>query len=210
MSGNSGTSGVRSILGLIAGLAVLAAVVTPVLAYPKPAAVPYRWELDFTPGPLRLYVDELEGRAYWYFTYEAINRTGRDRIWAPELTIFTDSGEILRSGEGVPSHVTEDVLALLDDELLESQNEIIGDLLQGKENGREGLVLWPAKSLQVNELSLFIRGISGESTRIPHPLEAGQQITLHKTLQLDYLIPGDMMARGSKPVEVVDTGWVMR
>ena len=68
-----------------------------VLAYPKPAQVPYRWELTFESGDLRLYVDEGTGQAYWYFTYKVINRTGKDQIRAPTFTLFTDVGEIIGS-----------------------------------------------------------------------------------------------------------------
>ena len=70
--------------------------------YPKPAVVPYRWQFEFTPGPLRLYIDRDSQDAFWYFTYQVVNRTGRDRIWAPEFTLFTDDGAIVRSGEDVP------------------------------------------------------------------------------------------------------------
>jgi hypothetical protein len=193
------------------GLLVLAvlAVVAPALAFPKPSPVPYRWELEFVPGPLRLYVDELDGRAYWYFTYMVINRTGRDRVWAPELTLFTDRGEIMKSGRDVPSDVTDRMMGLMDNELLESQNQIIGDLLQGEENAREGLAIWPARQLETNEISLFVRGISGESVRVAHPI-SGDQVTVYKTLQRDYLVPGDATARGSRPAMLAGQTWVMR
>ena len=38
------------------------------------------WEIDFTPGPLRLYVDPIDGRYYWYFTYTVTNLGERDLI----------------------------------------------------------------------------------------------------------------------------------
>ncbi len=64
----------------LACLAVLT-LTAAVWAYPKPASVPYRWELDFEPGELRLYVDTAgEAAAYWYFTYKVTNRTGRDQV----------------------------------------------------------------------------------------------------------------------------------
>jgi hypothetical protein len=178
-------------------------------AYPRPAGVPYRWQLEFEPGPLRLYVDDVEGRSYWYFTYMVTNKTRQDHIWAPELTLFTDTGEIMRSGRDVPSRVTEDIMALLGNELLENQNEIIGDLFQGVENAREGLAVWPARRLDVNEMTLFVRGISGESARVANPV-SGDMTTLYKTLQIDYLVPGNASARGSRAARVIDERWVMR
>jgi hypothetical protein len=178
-------------------------------AHPKPAAVPYRWELEFKAGDLRLFLDPVTGDGFWYLTYMVTNRTGRDQVWAPSLILFTDAGEILSSGREVPSRVTEDVIDLLGNPLLEEQNQLIGPLLHGRENAREGLAIWPARRLDANELSLFVRGISGESTRVSNPV-TGQQITLYKTLQRDYLIRGDAVSRGSSPIELVEERWIMR
>ena len=63
-------------------------------AYPKPAPVPLRPELTFRPGPLRM-TQAVDGYWYWYFTYEVVNRTGRDTMWAPSLVLYTDRGEIM-------------------------------------------------------------------------------------------------------------------
>jgi hypothetical protein len=189
-------------------LAVLA-ITAGALAFPKPAAVPYRWELNFDSGPLRLYVDQTTGQSYWYFTYTVTNRTGRDQLWAPNMVLFTDSGEILSAGRDVPTVVTQNLLDLLGNPLLEDQNQIIGDLLQGRENAREGLVIWKAADTQVNEMSLFVRGISGETARVKNPV-TNADVTLYKTLQRDYLVPGQALARGSEPIDVVQEQWILR
>ena len=190
----------------------LLAVLVPVsglLAYPKPARVPYRWELEFQSGDLRLYVDETSGDAYWYFTYQVTNRTGRDQLWAPRCTLFTDAGEIMVSGKGVPVRITRDIRDLLGNDLLENQNEIMDDLLQGPEHARDGVVVWPTREVTVNELTLFVRGVSGETGRVRNPL-TGEVVVLYKTIQRDYLIPGDALARGSKPVDLVRQQWILR
>jgi hypothetical protein len=38
----------------------------------------------------------------------------------------------------------------------------------------------------------------------------GEQTVLRKTLQREYLIPGDPAARGSRPVELVRQQWIFR
>ncbi len=178
-------------------------------AYPRPSAVPTRWELEFEPRELRLYMDEAEGLGYWYFTYQVTNRTGRQQIWAPTFTLYTDAGEILTSGRDVPSRVADDILELLGNKLLENQNEIIGEILHGREHAREGLVIWPARELDVNEMSLFIAGLSGETAEVYNP-STGRPVLLRKTLERNYLIPGDVVPRGSRPCELVSQRWVMR
>lgn len=179
------------------------------MAYPRPAAVPYRWELHFEPGPLRLYVDDLENAAYWYFTYTVTNRTGRDQTWAPTFVLFTDAGEILHSGEHVPQRVTREIMDMLGNQLAQNQYEIIGEILQGREHAKDGIVVWPARQLNITELSLFVSGTSGETARVKNPV-TDEESLLRKTLQRDYLIPGSPLARGSREIELVDQRWIFR
>jgi hypothetical protein len=199
---------VRRFATAVALLAV-AMVAATAAAYPKPAAVPFRWELHFKPGDLRLFTDKEDGRSYWYMTYMVTNRTGKDQIWAPQFTLFTDAGEIMVSGREVSSRVTEIIKALMRNELLEEQNEIIGDLRHGRDHAREGLVIWPANDLKVNEMSVFIRGLSGESVRVMNPV-TNDDVTVYKTLQRNYIIRGNATARGSQPVELDSESWIMR
>ncbi len=193
---------------VLQALAVLV-VISSALAYPKPAPIPPRWELEFQPGDLRVYVDPVADQAYWYFAYVVTNRTGRDRIWAPSFILFTDAGEILASGRGVTSRVASDLQELLGNELLENQNEIIGDIFHGREHAKEGLVIWPARNLDVNEISMFVAGITGETAPVDDPI-TGEVVVLRKTLQRDYLVPGDVLPRGSAPIDLVAERWVMR
>jgi len=206
----------RPISRIVQRLVPLAALSTAVLALsvmlhaaPKPSPVPQRWQLDFEAGDLRLYRDQQTDEMYWLFTYTVTNKTDHDRFWAPEFTLFTDNGRILKAGRNVPPRITDDLLALLGNPLLEKQNYVIGDIHQGKEHAKDGLVVFRAPSTDVNELSLFIAGISGETARVKHPT-TGQQFILRKTLQRDYLIPGDAMARRREAIPLVSEHWVMR
>ena len=123
--------------------------------------------------------------------------------------LFTDVGDILYSGRGVPSRLEESIRDLLGNPLLETQTEIIGDLLQGPEHERDGVVVWPAANLSVNEMSLFVAGLSGETARVDNPM-SHEKIILRKTLQRDYLVPGDAKPRGSRPIGLVEERWVLR
>ena len=199
----------RAALTPLVALAAVLAVTSSVLAPPKPAAVPLRWELRFDPGDLRLHIDPVTDRAYWYFNYSVTNLTGRDQIWAPSFVLFTDAGEILPSGRSVPARVQERIREMLRNPLLRTQNESIGDLLQGREHALDGLVVWPADSPGVNEISLFVSGISGETARVMNPA-TGESVILRKTLQRGYLVRGEALARGGRPVEFRRQEWVMR
>ena len=173
---------------VVAALAIVVAA-GGALAYPSPAAVPYRWELAFRPGDFRLYVDPIDDAPYWYFHYTVTNRTGSDQVWAPSFVLFTDAGEILHSGRGVPTRVEETLRDLLGNALLEPQNEAIGDLRQGREHEKDGLVVWAAGTTDVNEIAMFIGGLSGETVRVRNPV-SGDGVILRKTLERNCLIPG--------------------
>ena len=146
---------------LIATAAAVATGMTAASASsPAPAPAPAMsldWQLDFAPGDLRLYADPVDGRRYWYFTYTVTNQTERDLVFAPRIELFMDSGEVLRSGRGVPSRVIGQLKKLLGNPLLEDQNRIIGDLRVGKENARTGIAVWPAEDQDITELTLFFQ-----------------------------------------------------
>ncbi|MDZ4831496.1 MAG: hypothetical protein SGJ09_15015 [Phycisphaerae bacterium] len=161
------------------------------------------WELDFRPGALRLLTDT-SGKSYWYFTYKVINRTGKDRMWAPRLELFTDKGEILTSGRTVPTDVTRSILQLLGNPLLQDQNQVIGEILIGEEHAKEGLVVWPVDDTEVTEFTVFVSGASGKIRKTADP-RTNQPRVERWTIRFNYLVPGDPLARGSKPVEPAST-----
>lgn len=187
---------------LLSALAVFTVPVpTPAVAMPVAAPVEplVDWEIDFAPGDLRLFVDPADGRYYWYFTYTVTNLTERDVVFAPRIELFLDSGEILRSGRGVPSRAVDQIKRLLGNPLLEDQNRIIGDLRVGRENARTGIAIWPAEDLDVTELTLFFQGLSSQRKDVIHP-ETGELVPLYRTLRREYVVPGDPAERGSTPL----------
>ena len=204
------SSMIRRVLAvIIVGLVVITAVAAPpALAHPRPSPVPHRWELRFEPGDLRLYVDKPTNKVYWYFTYKVTNLTRNDQIWAPEFTLFLDNGEILKSGGGVSAEITEHLLALLKNDFLKEQNELIGDIRTGAAHALEGLVIWPANDFEVSRISMFIAGISGDTQSLALP--DGQSVLLRKTMERKYLAPGNVLRRAGEPMELLETEWIYR
>ena len=200
------------LLGLLGGLAS-ASLVDLAAAYPRPARVSSRPQVDFTPGAVRMF-NTPDGQHYWYLIYDVVNTTGQDRTWAPSLTLFTDRGEVLRDSEGVSRRVHHAVMEHIGDPLLESKVAIIGTLRQGLGHARRGMAVWPAARTDVNELRIFVEGISPETAVVEHPV-TGEPVTLRKNLYLHYLIPGEAAARGDAPIMVHpgyagEEHWVLR
>lgn len=189
---------------LIAGLA------------PEPDPVPTRWELDFKPGPLRvMHIDSGGGivRPYFFMTYRVTNFSGQDLIFAPAFDLVTAEGAVRRGGREVPPQVTQYLMNELRNPLLEDQVSILGQILQGVENAKDGLVVWPADDLETDAVQVFAAGLSGEYkpfiVRDPET-KRNKRVMLRKTLMLTYATPGSLRERGSEPLELAEQVWVMR
>ena len=196
---------------------VLGAATRPAVA-PEPDPVPTRWQLDLDIVDLRVRTMPTdEGpRPFFYLTYQVTNNSGEDILFAPRWELATDEGDLLRSGHGVPMAVTRDLLEMLENPFLESQVEISGPLLQGEENAREGLVIWPVTGLHIDEIQLFGAGFSGETATLEVPDPATGQpkrVVLRKTFEVDYQVLGDLDIVSSAPLTRAGTGrtrWIMR
>ncbi len=183
---------------------------------PEPDPLPQRWELDFIPGPLRVITLEVgdEGlQPFFYLTYRVTNNSGEDLQFAPIFEIGNENGDVVRAGVDVPRSVRRALLELLDNPLLEDQIQIIGPILQGRENAKDGLVIWRAPSLTTDELAVYAAGFSGETQQVefenPDSGET-ETLTFRKTYMVRYATPGTLVGQGSKPLQVVGERWIMR
>lgn len=198
-----------SLLGLS-----LFGVVPAVSAAPEPNPVTTAWEFTFENGPLRLaWVDTGNGpHPYFYLTYRITNYSGKDLKFIPDVTLVTSESHVLKAGRDVSGAVTEEIMKRLDNPLLESQYDIVSDVLEGPENARDGVVIWPADDLDVDELTVFFAGLSGEyeSYVVGRNTTDPRRYSLRKTLMLRYATPGDISRQGSTPFELAEKRWVMR
>ena len=199
---------------LIAGTAGVSGVV--MARPPEPDPIPSRWEFDIDLGKLRLaFVQDAQGesKAYFYLTYTVTNNTGEDRVFTPQFDLVVGEGEPRQSGLGVPPRVTESIMARLNEPFLEDQVEVLGTLLQGRENAKDSLAIWPAQDLVSDELVVYATGLSGESKTISfkHP-ETGedQEFLLRKTLMIRYDAPGDLSRMGDRALLARVKRWIMR
>ncbi len=194
-------------------LAALAAFIAPAsqsaFAAPEPSARPPRWELQFEiVHDLRLI--ELDDQWYWFMTYLVTNRTGEDQVFVPNAVLATDAGDIAKDGDEVPYEVTQELLKLMKNPLLESKNQIIGQLKTGKEYAREGLLVWKAGTLDdVRDVRVFFGGLSSDTQVVKNPV-TGDDAVVRKHLARLYDCPGDPMADPADAVQLRKQEWIMR
>jgi hypothetical protein len=208
----------RELCARIALTSLVLGAMAPALGVaPEPDPVPKRWQLEVTPGPLRVaYVDTSEGSgAYIYFTYTATNNTGRDLEFVPSFEMATDGGEVALSGVGVPPRVTDQIVSNLEHPFLQDQVDILGPIQQGPENAKHGVVIWPLQDYTADEVRIFGAGFSGETDSIeltdPRTGEV-QRLVFRKTLMLRYATPGEIRVAemGNRAFSVVEQRWIMR
>jgi len=183
-------------------------------AAPEPSPVAITWEFTFDRGPLRLaWVDDGQGsRPYFFLTYRVTNYSGTDLLFAPDVALMTDNTTVLHSGRDVPTAVTNAILEELDNPLVESQIDIVSTVLEGKEHARDGVLIWPADQLDVDEVKIFFAGLSGEfeSYVVGRETDNPRRYTLRKTMMLRYATPGEFGDQGARPFELIEERWVMR
>ena len=149
---------------------------------------------------------------YFYLTYKVTNHWGGVKLFAPDVSLMTDNANVVRSGRDVSSAVTEQIMSRLDNPLLESQIDIVSNVLEGVEHARDGVVIWPASQLDADEVTVFFAGLSGEfqSYIVGRESNDPHRYNLRKTMMLRYATPGEFDQQGDTPFEQAEKRWVMR
>jgi len=208
------------------GLLACAAPASRAMA-PEPAPVPKRWQLDVEHSPLRLSTVDVgnEGpRAYFYMTFKVTNNTATDLLFAPAVELATDDMVVLRSGLDVPAAATAELIARMQNPLLEDQIGVVGTLLRGEENAKEFLVAWPMPADFQSEAAVYGAGFSGETATIEVPSPASlmasssapvvpgkmEKRVLRKSLMLRYRLPGELKPSAGLELRPFETSWIMR
>lgn len=206
---------IKSLPSVVMGLVLAVLLIAPasrLLAYPEPSALSRSWQFEVTcQTPQAIAVTDLQGRKqwYWYLPYKVINRTGEDRLFAPEFTIATEQGDIVQAGRGVPASVFNEIKKKLGNDLLESPAAVVGQFLQGPDFAKEGVAIWPAFGHDIQSLTVFFSGLSGETQVVKNPGN-GEDVLVSKTLMLKYSLPGDARNAGKQILVLTGEKWVMR
>ena len=203
---------------LLAGFAVaLAGVVafgptgsSSLRAAPEPSIVPVSWELNMRHGPLERLLMTIDGkpRAFWYMRYTVINNSNHDVLFTPEFELHTETGEVVEGFKDVPKSVFEKIKSMSNDNMLLSPTDVLGKLLQGEDNAKDGVMIFNAPKLDARNYSVFVSGLSGETAEVKNPI-TGQPVILQKTLVLEYNVPGQAIGIDPRP-ELKATRWVMK
>jgi hypothetical protein len=199
----------------LAGAALLLAIALPLFAdgdYPKPSPYPVSWELTIDYAKPKRIVVQAPGddasKAYWYITYHVTNNTDQDRIpFFPVFDMMTNDGQIIASDNNIKPAVFDAVAQREHIKYLQSANQIGGPLLQGEDQAKDGVAIWPEPDPRMGTFTVFVAGFWGESATVKID---GKMVTLHKTLQLTYHLDSDAAHPGEGALAQKDAQFIMR
>jgi hypothetical protein len=196
---------------------------------PKPALVPASWQLEFEYKDLMPITVKLPGeetpKVFWYLIYTVTNRTGEDRIFVPSFQMYTDTGELIPAGASVPPNVFEEIKKVYNDPLMRQTTALTGKLLQGEDNAKTGVAIFPDFDPQVGVVDVFVGGLSGEAAtvKLPSPITVTEvdaegkkvqvqkdTLVLSKQLDLRYRVGAAGKERAHSGAAAIAKEWVMR
>jgi hypothetical protein len=203
--------------------------------FPEPSLYPIEWELKFDhKTPRRIVVDDpRSGRrnAYWYMTYSVTNPTDKPVEFTPSFQLLSQNSKSfdpVRSDLAIPPAVFQTIFNREGNKFLESHHKIQGTLNPGEEQSRDGVAIWPEPQTRMGKFDVFVGGLSGEYTILKKKdgkftqidlkkaaeelkgVPEADRLTLRKTLQLTFQVPGDEVRPGEDPVIKKGQKWVMR
>jgi len=202
---------------------VLAASCCVSLAAPEPAIVQAagNWTVDVTfEHPQRISAKpagRAKAKMFWYTILTLTNKTGRDVEFYPKCELMTDTFEIIPAGKGVSARLLKQIKRRhrRTYPFLESVNEAGNRILQGDDNAKDVVIIWPDFDRKANRIDLYIAGLSNETVVVEHPTEKDRsgkpaKVYLRKTLDVSYSLASDGVPRSTVRLNYEGKRWVMR
>ena len=226
----------KRILFCMAMLVGLLSVLPRAMTAPEPYEVPTTWELKFesqTPMPITVM---LRGRkkptTFWYMLYSVSNLSrnpqtgqGTDQDFIPEFVMYTDLGESSVANRRLPAGVFNAIKKRHNNPLLKGHTGVIGKILYGRDNAKDGVAIWPDFDDKTGSIDIFVGGLSGETAelKLPKPITVTEadingiettvtkdKVILHKSLQLSFTVKGTSGTRAYSTTKQTAKKWVLR
>lgn len=166
-------------------------------------------DLELRPGLMQLVTDEQSGARFLVFTYTVINRTGKTQRFSPRFDLLMGDGTIHEAGRGVPVEAAGRLRRACASARSLDQFQVMGDVLDGEGNARDGFVVWPATG-DAKQFTLFVSGTSAAFDRVEGA--DGKKSIVRRTWCRDYSVAGAPDPRSSTEAKFdpIRDRWIMR
>jgi hypothetical protein len=154
------------------------------------------WVLDFAFKPVRLRTVELPGkgrRVIHYLYYRVINHTGKPRMFVPQFSLVTDTGQRLEDAV-IPQAIP--IIQAREDASIRLQGavSIMGNIPTSTKEGIDdavyGVAVWDNVDAKADRFSIFVRGLS-DGYQLVEPPDGSKPVVRYKTLRIDFIRRGD-------------------
>jgi hypothetical protein len=154
------------------------------------------WVLDFAFKPVRMRTLDLPGkgrRPIHYLYYRVVNHTGEPRMFVPQFTLITDTGQRLE--DAVIPQAVPIIRAREDASIpLLGAVDIIGSIPLSTKEGIDdavfGVAVWDGVDPKADRFSIYVRGLS-DGHQLVTPPDGGKPVVRYKTLRIDFIRRGD-------------------
>lgn len=204
-------------------IGVLAIAASPLPAAPQADLISTSWQLDFNfHDPQRITVNvpgDSGPTTYWYVLFQVVNNTGGDVEFFPSFDLVTDTLQVVKGGDGVPTQVYEAIAGRHRSEypFFLPPAKITGPLLQGEANSRASAAVFRTFDPSAASFTVYVAGLSGEVTRLSPPIRQSAvkgvddaTFVVRRTLAIAYDLPGDVATRPFATPARRSRTWVMR
>jgi hypothetical protein len=166
------------------------------------------WVLDFSFMPVRIETPELNGkrRKVLYMYYRVVNHTGKPRMFVPQFTLITDTGQ--RKEESVLPQVVKVIQSHEDPTIpLLGAVQIVGMIPPSTKEGIDdavfGVALWEGVDEKAGRFSVFVKGLS-DGHQVVTPPQGGAPVVKYKTVRIDFVRRGDGQNFNQNQIERLD------
>ncbi|MEN6385107.1 MAG: hypothetical protein ABFD79_07890 [Phycisphaerales bacterium] len=190
---------------------------------PEPAIVPApnQWTLNVVYNQPQQITVKIPGQRapqrFWFVVLTLTNNANIDVPFYPTCELVTDTFQIIPAYRDTRNLVFDKIKSRYKKRfpLLESLETAEPRILQGEDNTKDLVIIWPDFVPKAKNISLFIVGLSNETVVIEHPTNTDpngnpEKIYLRKTLELQYSISGDPNLRSNTSLVYKGLNWVMR
>jgi len=203
---------------------LLTGIIAPLApAAPQPSIVPGQsdWTLNtvFTqPQQITLRIPGYRApQRFWYIILTLTNTSDMDAPFYPKCDLMTDTFKVIPAWRDTKNMVFDKIKKRHKKKFpfLESLESAEPRILQGTDQTRDMVIIWPDFDPKARNISLFLAGLSNETVSIDHPTATDEdgnalKIYLRKTLELKYAIGGDAKLRKRASLVFKAKRWVMR